>query len=206
MSLGTLKCRSQVQQATQFLRQYVGEGVALSVRWDRTGSQNFPLLANADWSTLAIFGKFGRLAVSAADGLRLPVNSVGLAYSIDGDDISVDFDRVTFRGLARSLGVNAPGAAPGLTSFSVMTLLSAIRFFWMVLNPQASLTLGGNVSAAIKLEGESIVIDFEQMPSIHLVAVFRFNLSVRRVQITERKVTIHFANSSFIKSREFDIA
>lgn len=211
MSLGTLQCRPQVQQAIQYLRQYVGEGVKAELRWDRTGKQDFPLLAKGDWSAVALFGKFGHMQLSAF-GSNLPIETVGFGYNVDRDDISIDIDRLTFKGLAKLIGPANPdhpqasGAIPsGFGPMSLLTIFSILKGIWSLMNPRCSLILGGNVTATAVLNGETITVEFQEMPSIHLVAFFRFELAVRRVVITDRSAKLEFSGSSLVKSREFDI-
>jgi hypothetical protein len=49
-SAGAIHARTQIDSAITWWRQTLGEGCRVSVRWDRTGAQTFPLLARGDWS------------------------------------------------------------------------------------------------------------------------------------------------------------
>ena len=67
------------------------------------------------------------------------------------------------------------------------------------------LLLGGNVSASAVLLGETITVDFQQCPSVKLVALFTFHLSVKQVVITEENVHVEFGGSRLVKSRDFAV-
>ena len=179
-------------------------------RWDRSGAQTFPLLAKGDWSAVAVFGKYGHMNMSAIGAVKLPVQSLGFGYRVDGDDITIDADPVTLKGLGatlnptsqQSLQVGAPSEiGPG----TVLTIVSVIRGVWSLLNPTADLQLGGNVSATAVLAGETLTVDFHQCPSIKLVALFTFQLRVERVELTETSLRVLFGGSRLVKERTFTV-
>ena len=210
---GAIHARTQIAAALARWRQYIGENVKASISWDRTGAQNFPLLARGDWSALALFGKSGRMELSAPGAAGLPVNSLGFGYRVTGDDISLDLDPVTLRGLALRLSPSSPGSqstptAPIPSQFdplTIWTIFSVFRDIWSLLHPSCDLQLGGNVSATGVLTGDMLAIDFQQCPSVKLVALFTFQLSVKRVEITEQSVRVIFGGSRFVKERTFSV-
>ena len=87
----------------------------------------------------------------------------------------------------------------------MLTIVSVIRGVWSILNPSADLQLGGNVSATAVLTGDTLAIDFQQCPSVRLVALFTFQLGVKRVEITDSTVRVLFSGSRFIKERTFTV-
>ena len=204
---GAIHAKSQIQSVLSWWRANIGDGVKAECRWDRSGAQTFPLLAKGDWSALAVFGKYGHVQMSAHGAVNLPVQSLGFGYKVDGDDITIDADPVTMKGLAKclnptckqSLQVGPSEISPG----TVLTIVSVIRGVWSLLNPSADLQLGGNVSASAVLTGDTIAIDFQQCPSIRLVALFTFQLRVERVEISDKSVRVVFGGSRFIKERTF---
>jgi hypothetical protein len=212
---GAIKARVEVVKAFAFLRERVGENVPMTFSWDRTGSQHFALLRGQDWSTEAIFGRSGHIEVSAVGAKALPVTAVGFGYAVRGDDVSIDLDPVVIAGLSRKLDFNpvrgaqrsAVSAAPVgfVDPLTAWTVFSILRSVWGVLNPQADLTLGGNVSATAVLTGDTLAIDFQQMPSIRLVMLFTFNLGVKRLEITPDSAMVYFSGSRWIKSRKFNL-
>jgi hypothetical protein len=85
------------------------------------------------------------------------------------------------------------------------TIASVVRDIFALLNPTCDLQLGGNVAATGVLKGDTLTIDFQQCPSVKLVALFTFQLSVKRVEITEQSVRVVFTGSRFVKERTFQV-
>ena len=209
---GAIQASSQIQQAIGWFRQYLGDGVVAEARWDRTGRQAFPLLAKGDWSAIAIFGAYGHLSLSAIGAKSLPAQSLGLGYNVSGPDISIDLDSVVMKGLAAKLSVSKDASnaasAPGPSQFGLFTLwtvFSVIRDVISILNPTCDLILGGNVTATASLLGESIVVEFQECPAVKLVAMFTFDLTVKRLTVTDKNVHVEFEGSRWVKSRDFAV-
>lgn len=208
---GAIYASGQIRQVLDYFRQYVGEGVKAEIGWDRTGATSFPLLSKGDYSTLALFGAFGRFRLSAKGAVNLPIESAGFSYSVDGEDISIDPDKITLKGLARQLNPTirqnqTVGAGP--SQFGPLTLLSVFSIIsdvWNLLHPTADIILGGNVSASAILNGDELTIDFSQCPRIKAVWLFTFDLAVKRVEISTSKVFVEFTGSRFIQSRTFEV-
>ena len=206
---GAIHAKGQIQSVFAWWRANIGDGVKAECRWDRSGAQSFPLLAKGDWSALAVFGKFGHVQMSANGAVNLPVQSLGFGYKVDGDDITIDADQVTLKGLGKSLNptvkqsltVEPSEIGPG----TVLTIVSVIRGVWSLLNPTADLQLGGNVSATAVLTGDTLAVDFQQCPSIKLIALFTFSLRVERVEITETSLRVLFGGSRLVKERTFAV-
>lgn len=211
---GSIHASSQIRQLFAWWRSNIGEGIKASASWDRTGAQTFPLLAKGDWSAIALFGRSGRMELSAPGSKGLPVESIGFGYRVINDDISIDFDPVLLKGLASRLGPSVSHGQQSVRSSPVpsaigpgtaWTILSLVRGIWSLLHPVADLQLGGNVSATSILNGDTLAIDFQQMPSIKIVALFTFNLAVKRLEISEQSIRVMFSGSSMIKERTFKV-
>lgn len=206
---GAIRGRAKIKQGLEWIRTNVGENVKAGFRWDRTGAQTFPLWHNQNFSAIAVLGASGRFELSAP-GSKLKVPGGGFAYTVRGKDLHIDLDPVVFVGLAESLFGPAPTMVNAqekvsVDPFTVWTVLSIFRTVWSLLHPSADLQLGGNVSATAMLQGDTLGIDFQQMPQIRLVWIFTFRLGVRRVEITPTAVRILFTGSRFIQERSFEI-
>jgi hypothetical protein len=207
---GAIKASAQIKNSIDWFRSHVGEGVKASIRWDRSGAQSFPLLAHGDWSATAIFGRYGHMELAAPGAKDLPIDHIGFGYKVDGDDLTIDLDNVTLKGLAKQLSPNTPVAAGAsqpsqLGVMTAWTIVSILRDVWSLLHPTCDLQLGGNVTATAVLQGDVLTVDFQQAPSVKLVALFTFNLGVQRVTITEKNVHIDFSGSRLVKSRDFSV-
>lgn len=201
-----LRGKRQVAAALDWIRQHVGEGVPVTFAWDRTGAQTFPLLSGRDFSAIALLGTSGHLSLSAP-GCKLPVDHVGFGYRLSGDDLILDADPVTLEGLASRLSPTSSGSVASnqrvgfLDPLTIWSIFSVLKTVWALLHPQADLTLGGNVSATAVLQGETLAIDFQQMPSIRLVMLFTFHLAVRRLELSPDKCRILFSGSRLVRER-----
>ena len=216
-SAGAIHARTQIDSAITWWRQTLGEGSRVSVRWDRTGAQTFPLLAQGDWSAVALFGQSGRVEVSWIGHTSIPIKSLGFAYRVLGEDLSLDFDPILVQGLAQrltpsvrtreNLTVSRPESGEPQPSrlglITIWTITSVVRELVSLLNPTCDLQLGGNLSATAALQGDQLAIDFQQPPSIKLVALFTFQLAVQRVEISTESVRLIFTGSRLVKERTF---
>jgi len=205
-SLGTIHARTQIKELIRWWRNHLGEGTRATFSWDRTGAQQFPLLAKGDWTAVALFGKSGRIEISAPGAASIPVDSFGFAYRLVGEDIVFDLDPVTIKGLALRLGPATPAGSPTPSQIDPMTawtVVSIIRSVWSLLHPTCDLQLGCNVSATAVVRNNALTIDFQQCPSIKLVALFTFQLRVDRVELTESSVRVLFGGSRLVKERTF---
>jgi hypothetical protein len=211
---GSFSIKPMVEAAFTTLRTWVGEGVEMKASWDRTGKQEFPIPLNGkppEYSAVDIFGASGRFDLSAIGAVGLPVDSLGFAYRVIGDDISIDGDPIIFKGLARKLSSNdhATGnSAAGIEPITMIwTAFNLIRMIVGILNPKLSILLGGNVSCTAVLNGDVLTITFSQCPSVKLVAFWTFTLEVPAVVINQDKAvaSLHGEGviASRIKSREF---
>ena len=216
-SAGAIHARTQIDSAITWWRQTLGEGSRVSVRWDRTGAQTFPLLARGNWSAVALFGQSGRVEVSWGGHTSLPINSLSFAYRVAGEDLSFDFDPILVQGWAHrltpsvrtreNLAVSRPDSGEPQPSrlglITIWTITSVVRELVSLLNPTCDLQLGGNLSATAALQGDQLAIDFQQPPSIKLVALFTFQLAVQRVEISTESVRLIFTGSRLVKERTF---
>ena len=218
-SAGAIHARTQIDSAITWWRQTLGEGSRVSVRWDRTGAQTFPLLAQGDWSAVALFGQSGRVEVSWIGHTSIPIKSLGFAYRVLGEDLSFDLDPILIQGLAQrltpsvrtreNLTVSRPESGEPQPSrlglITIWTITSVVRELVSLLNPTCDLQLGGNLSATAALQGDQLAIDFQQPPSIKLVALFTFQLAVQRVEISTESVRLIFTGSRLVKERTFAV-
>lgn len=213
---GSIRARKQIRQAFAWFRDSVGENVKVELQWHRTGGQTFPLLANGDWSAIALFGQYGHVNLSASGSTRLPISTAGFSYRITGDHVTFNMDPITISGLALQLGPSSSHprplklseAAPAPSQMGLMTvwtIVSVARDLWSLLHPSCDLQLGGSVVAKAELANDVLTIEFDQMPSLRIVALFTFQLGVQRVVITDTNIHVDFSGSRFIKSRDFRV-
>lgn len=208
----SLPIRSKVVQLQGWFRQHVGNGVAVSLTWDRTGAQTFELIGSHrdQWTTLAIYGRSGGFRAEATGSL-LPIEEPELRYTIIGDDIRFASE-FTAKGLARLISpadttVGAtPDAAVGFPAIgSLMTLVSMLSFVWQVIHPRVTLQLPGTVECKITLNGDSLTVEMlEPMPGLEVTIGFTFKPKLARVVITQTKIRCEFTGST-IREREFPI-
>ena len=206
---GTLHGKVKVVAAMAWVRENVGEGVQTKFAWGRTGAQLFPLLKGGDWSTLALFGRSGHIYVSAV-GSKLPMYAAGFTYLVVGKDITFDLDPITIEDLANRLGPDTvgdfkTGDRVGFEPLTLLAIFSVMRSIWNIFHTTVDLTLGGNVSASAVLQGGMLSVDFTEMPGIKITPIFDFNLSIKRIELTESQVRVLFAGSRWIKERTFSI-
>ena len=201
---GAIKGRQQIQDVLSWWRANIGVGVKATARWDRTGAQSFPLLAKGDWSIGALCGKYGHVEASAK-GSKFPIEAIGFGYRIAGDDVTLDLDPVTIKGLKLSQSDTMQTGPSEFGPGTLLTVLSVVRGIYSLLHPSCDLQLGGTVSASGVLNGEMLAIDFDACPSIKLVALFTFQLAVKRLEIKEDSVRVLFTGSSIVKERTFAV-
>lgn len=214
--VGNLQAKSHILKAQDWIRTNIGENNQMEFDWDRTGAQTFPLLKGGDWSAVRLFGKSGHIRLSVKGNTKLPTDSIGIRYEVDGHDMTFGIDPITFPGLADKITPNSNSQLAS-TSFSsqekvgfidpltLWTVFSVLKNIWSLLHPTADLTLGGNIAATGVLKGDMLAIDFSEMPQLKIVILFSFNLGVRRVEITPSSVRLLFNGSMFIKERTFNV-
>lgn len=210
-SAGEIHASSQIRRAITWWKAQVGDGRRANFHWDRTGAASFPLLAKGDWSAKALFGEAGRMELSAPGALKLPIDAIGFGYRIVGPDFVFDADPVTISGLAARLGPSHSAQTFGVTPaqfvdpLTAWSIVSMLREIWQLLHPTCDLQLGGSVSGSAMLSDEMLAIDFKDCPSIRLVALFTFQLQVKRVEVTESTVRLLFSGSRIVKERTFQV-
>jgi hypothetical protein len=208
---GNIHARTQIQEVLSWWRKSIGKEVDGSICWDRSGAQNFPLLADGDWSASAVFGMSGHFELSAKGAIGLPIDSIGFGYQIRGQDLLLDADPIILAGLAARLNpsVNQQAICSVPSKYSdpliAWNILSLVRSIYQLLHPSCDLHLPGQVSARANLIGDTLIVDFQQGPSITLVALFTFQLQVKRIEITETSVRVLFSGSRFVKERTFSV-
>lgn len=201
---GAIKGKQQIKDMLYWWKANIGEGVKATARWDRTGAQTFPLLAKGDWSVNALCGKYGHAELSAK-GSRLPLESIGFGYKVNGNDVTFDVDPLTVSVLKLNQPASIQAGPSEFGPGTVVTVISVIRGLYSLLNPTCDLQLGGTVSASGVLNADMLTVEFENCPSIKLVALFTFQLAVKRLEIKEDSVRVMFTGSSIVKERTFSV-
>ena len=210
-SAGTIRGQSQIQRALTWWRANIGEQNKVSLCWDRSGAQVFPLLAKGDWSAVSLFGKTGHMNFSVKEAVRLPIDSFGFGYQIRGQDVICDLDPIALAGLASHLGPvksrPATAAVPAqfIDPLTAWNIFSMIKGIYELLYPSCDLQLPGQISATAVLTGDTLSVDFQQCPSIKIATLFTFQMNVRRVEITTASVRLLFSGSRIIKERTFSV-
>lgn len=215
-SVGSLNIRSYVEQATTYIRDYIGEDKEMSFNLDRTGAQTFPLMKKGtDWSALAMFGRSGRITLSTVSDM-VPVKTMGFGYRVEGEDISIDVDAIVFKGLANRLKTSSSDGMGsgdiemaekpmGFDPATILTVLTVMRSVYMLLNPQADLQLGGNISATGVLHQDTLTVNFDQGPSIRFVMFMQFQLAVKSVVITPTNIRLNYTGSRWFTYNDFAV-
>lgn len=201
---GAIKGRQQIQDVLSWWKANIGERTKATGRWDRTGAQSFPLLAKGDWSIGALCGKYGHVEASAK-GSKFPIDAIGFGYRVAGDEFTFDLDPVTIKGLKLSQSDAMQSGPSEFGPGTLLTVLTVVRGIYSLLHPTCDLQLGGTVSASGVLTGDTLAIDFEACPSIKLVALFTFQLAVKRLEIKADSVRVMFTGSTIVKERTFAV-
>lgn len=212
---GTIHASAQIRQGIKYLRKYVDDGNAVAFIWDRNGAGQVSLFATKDWTTLQLFGNTGRIELNCP-GIKLPVTSLGMGYRIVGRDLLIDAEPVRLIGLADKLSPSNKSQAMRMTAtpvgiigiddvLEVYWIFSMIRDLASILMPSCDLILPGQISCSTVLNGDEITVDFSQPVTVRLVALFTFNLAVKRVVVTEKNVHVEFSGSRWIHSRDFAV-
>lgn len=203
-SAGAIKGKQQIKDMLYWWKANIGEGVKATARWDRTGAQTFPLLAKCDWSVNALCGKYGHAELSAK-GSRLSLESIGFGYKVNGNDVTFDIDPLTVSVLKLNQPASIQAGPSELGPGTVVTVISVLRGLYSLLNPTCDLQLGGTVSASGVLNADMLTVEFENCPSIKLVALFTFQLAVKRLEIKAESVRVLFTGSTIVKERTFAV-
>lgn len=209
---GTIRIRSQVQDARHSIRQYMPSGEAFLVEWWRTGVNQISLIHNTNWSAAAICGTSGRFRISAKNS-KLPVDEAGFTYQVIGSDIRFQSDQITVKGLADLLNPankNVPNAQPagvlGIDdAFLAYQVFSIVKGIASILWPSMDLMLPNKLTMSIRLDGENIVVDFVDAPTVKIVMLFTFNLGIRQVIFNDENTHVEFSGSQWVKSRDFNV-
>lgn len=204
---GSIHASSQIRSTLNWWRTNIGEGNKVESGWDRTGAQTFPLLAKGDWSYQAVFGNFGRFRFSAP-GSNLTMKTGEFVYTVeDGWPVIQKIGPIYLRPILESFTSEQGYSADpsGIGPATILSILSVLRDLHSLLHPTCDLQLGGNVTATAVLTGDTLAIDFQQCPSVKLVALFTFQLSVQRVEIREESVRVVFGGSRLVKERTFKV-
>lgn len=215
---GTINARSSVVAAVEAWKTHIGatdqsgRPIVVTFCWRRTGGQTFPIL-HAQPKLLTcqnIFGTLGEFTVDAP-GSRLPVHPLLLGYRrANGQlllrgEVTIPESRLGLPGDSAEIVTFGDGSPNTIGPMTVWTIFTVIKDLVAILNPTCDLTLGGQVTAAARLDGDSIHIDFIDCPSIKLTALFTFDLGIKRVILSSNNVHVDFTGSRIIHSRDFSI-
>lgn len=206
---------AKVREAIAFLRDNVGENCPLTLQWDRTGASSLPLLGGKpdQWTAENLFGRMGEFSASCQSS-KLPVTEASCMYRVLGDDLEL-CPRVLVKGLAARLAPassGAVGAAESPVGFGPMAILTVFQLaagLWQLLHPSVTIELPGNMKLVATLQGETVTVDFERMPTIHASAWASLDLKVSKIVIDPSNAHFDFSPaenggffSRFIKSRD----
>lgn len=206
---GEIAGRQVVEAAFSLMRSRIGKGVTVVMRWSRSGVQELtlPLRGSApNYTALELFGDLGRMEVSAVGAASLPFDSVAFGYRVVGDDISIDFESVVFKGLAGKLSNRPPsgfGSAYGMDPLTlVLTAFSLIKIITAVLNPKIVITLGGTMEASMVLGEDSIIVDLKTLPT---VGIFGMKLGVKSVEILPQRAILSLTGSGWFVPKSTEV-
>ncbi len=211
---GAIQASTQIRNTLDYFRRYVGEGNQTTLEWDCNRDGKMSLFAMGEWTAPLIFGTDGRIELAAPNAINLPVKQLAFAYRIRGSDVIVDGDPVALRGLADKLGTakgsQIVGAMPvGIVGIDDMLLwynvFSMFRDIFSLLHPSCDVVLPGQIIANATLNGDSLIVAFDKAPSVKLVWLFTFSLTVKRVTISQSNIHVEFSGSRWIKSRDFAV-
>lgn len=192
--------RLEAERALAFVREKIGENVTATLRWARSGKDEFPIIGGqSDWSLEAICGKYGKFEVSAP-GCRLPVDRASFEYDIAGNKIGLT-TRIEYE--LQSSKAPMAGAQPvGFGPMSLLTVFSVLRSLWAIFNTRVSLMIGGNVECTAVLSGDTLGIQFSKdCPYIAIESIFDAHLKLNRLEITGTKATAFMNKKGWFSSK-----
>jgi thiol-disulfide isomerase/thioredoxin len=224
---GSIRARSQIENAIAMWIQHIGttkpdgSPIKVTATLRRTGGQAFPLIhmKPEQWTFKNIFGSLGEFVIDAP-GSKLPVQPLLLGYRRAGNNLmlrgEIMFDE---RRLGLPGDVLNPVSGPvmggtfgevqpaGFGPVTLWTIVSVARDIISLLNPTCDLTMGGQVSATAYYDPKkkAIVIEFHDMVSIKLVALWTFDLSIKQIVLDPSNVHVEFTGSKLVKSRDFKV-
>ena len=217
---GTLHARQYIQTAIDRWRYEIGatkadgSPVKVQAAWRRTGGQTFPLIHQKpeQWTFQNVMGTLGEFSF-VAPGSKLPSPEMSLQYRRSNGQIRVTGElfltdaQAGFPGDALSASGPQMAAPVGFGPMEVLEILKVIQGIISLLNPQADLTLGGQVTATCWLDDakSEIHVEFQEGPALRVVAWWTFNLSVKSLVISPENIHIEFGGSKLIKSRDIRV-
>lgn len=207
--VGAIQGSDQIRAAQAWWLEQIGEGFPVSLECDRSGAQFTPILGGKPVSLINLIGRMGAVRFSAP-GSKLKIKEAELTYRklpngkwrISG---STDID-VSEDGTVSSSNDQVVGFIDPVTIGTIWTLISGARTIWDAFHPTADITLPGSMAATATLNGDVLTVDFQQGPQVRAKWLFlKFELGVRRAEISPSKVKVFFNGSNWIKSREFKV-
>lgn len=214
-NMGNIGAQEHVALGLSWIEQYIGQGNVMTFEWDRSSDTNrFDLLhAKGQWTAPAIFGRSGRIRIAVKGSTKLPTDQLAFTYRLEGHDLVVDAEPITFPGLADSLGIDkdgasgnpAMGAAYGFDPMTIWTIFSVLRMVWQACHPSCDLELPSHIQCDAVLVGQQLRIRFTNMPKIRFVWFWTFMLGIKTVAIDTSTLHIDFVGSRFVNWREFSI-
>lgn len=210
---GAIHARQQIDQAITQFRHYVGEGHSVVMQWERNGAEKLSLFARKEWSAKSIFGSEGRFEFSSPDATNLPVTQIAFSYRLRGHDVIIDPDPLPLPGLAERLDPNVVQTASStpaqligiddmLFAYSVFSML---RDICALLRPSCDLELPSELSASAMLKEDTLNLSFHKPAKVRLTWLFSFQLQIKSLAISDRRIYVEFDGSRFVKSREFTV-
>ena len=212
-SAGAIHAKQQIRDGLNKIRQYIGEGIPVSMSWDRNGASSLPLLARGEWTALKLYGNSGHIQIDAHGAKGLPVDQIGFGYRLRGNDIELDADPVLFEGMTAKLepnpkqvaGVNPVGVFVIDDMVTAWTIFSSIRGIMELFWPSVDVLLPGQIAGQAVLNGDTLTVNFTQPVTVKAQMLFTFNLVVQKLVISESNIHVEFSGSRFVKSRDFQV-
>lgn len=202
---GLINGRGVIKSGLDWWSQKIG-GATVTASWNRNGGQTFPLLKMGSWTAKQLYGSNGSFEFRAAGKTSLPVQDALLRYRLVGDKLRLSGETeipASLLGIDTTPKAVESSQAVGL--IDPISILSIASLVWTLLHPQCDVTLPGTVSASASMTDGVLAIRFTDKPSLRIVMLFAFNLSVESVTISESQVTLHFSGSRWIKQKTFEV-
>jgi len=216
--VGALSCRSYVDQLFTYYATYLPNGTKATMKWNRSGNEQFNLYGGkkAKLSTETLLGDNGGFSFdityndNVSEAAKLLVRELAFTYSANGPDMAFDIQRVLIHDLVTmidaklaSVGGEQPKGFIGI--MTLWTVVSVVRDIWALTHPTLDLYLGSVVSATTYQDGDTIYVDFKDMPQVRIVMLFSFKLNLKQIKITHKRIDAIFTGSRIIKHYGFDV-
>jgi hypothetical protein len=217
---GALSMKPYVATLLTWYDDYLPNGAIGTLEWTRSGTRSFNIYGGTKTPiTLEnIMGKLGemKLKVVYKDGTpeesKLQIRELSFSYSIDDDKITtLRFDDIVIYGLVDQVNakliLKSDTEQPKgcVTVMTVWTIFSAIRNTWVILHPVVDINLGERLELSTYKNNDTVFIDFKEPPSIKIISLMQFNLSIQQIVLNVEKAITKFKGTVFAKQYTFNI-